>query len=68
MHTLLGRGASQLVALQVEDILEVKDQPNLPGTIDSYPNWRRPLPVAGRDLGSDAAMLQTGRLMQRLRP
>ena len=32
---------SQLALLPLEDALAVEDQPNLPGTIDEHPNWRR---------------------------
>ncbi|MGZ3235932.1 MAG: 4-alpha-glucanotransferase [Burkholderiaceae bacterium] len=33
-----------LAMLPVEDALGLVEQPNLPGTIDSHPNWRRRLP------------------------
>jgi 4-alpha-glucanotransferase len=33
-----------LAMLPVEDALGLMEQPNLPGTIDSHPNWRRRLP------------------------
>ncbi len=45
VHTLLARSASQLVAVQLDDALDVVDQQNLPGTVDEYPNWRRRYPV-----------------------
>ena len=35
---------SPLCLLPIEDVLGVRDQPNLPGTIDEHPNWRRRLP------------------------
>lgn len=33
-----------LAMLPIEDALALPEQPNLPGTIDSHPNWRRRLP------------------------
>ena len=33
-----------LAMLPVEDALGLPEQPNLPGTIDTHPNWRRRLP------------------------
>jgi 4-alpha-glucanotransferase len=33
-----------LAILPVEDALGLHEQPNLPGTIDTHPNWRRRLP------------------------
>jgi len=35
-----------LAMLPVEDALGLPEQPNLPGTIDTHPNWRRRLPLA----------------------
>ena len=41
----LARTKSRLLAISLEDLLGVVDQPNIPGTIDEHPNWRRRLPV-----------------------
>jgi 4-alpha-glucanotransferase len=41
----LARTKSRLLAIALEDLLGVVDQPNIPGTIDEHPNWRRRLPV-----------------------
>jgi 4-alpha-glucanotransferase len=42
----LARTKSRLLAVSLEDLLGVVDQPNIPGTIDEHPNWRRRLPVS----------------------
>ncbi|MBR0830613.1 4-alpha-glucanotransferase [Bradyrhizobium manausense] len=42
----LSRTPSRLLAVSLEDLLGVVDQPNIPGTIDEHPNWRQRLPVA----------------------
>jgi 4-alpha-glucanotransferase len=42
---------SRLFVAPVEDLLGVRDQVNLPGTIDTHPNWRQRLPVALEDWG-----------------
>lgn len=42
----LSRTPSRLLAVSMEDLLGVTDQPNIPGTIDEHPNWRQRLPVA----------------------
>ncbi|MEB0076165.1 4-alpha-glucanotransferase [Pseudomonas sp. CCI3.2] len=39
----LGHTRAPLVLLPMEDALGVEEQSNLPGTIDSHPNWRRRL-------------------------
>jgi 4-alpha-glucanotransferase len=31
--------------LPIEDALALPDQPNLPGTVNEHPNWRRRLPA-----------------------
>ena len=42
----------RLVLVAIEDVLGVVDQPNLPGTIDEYPNWRQRLPIPLEDWGA----------------
>jgi 4-alpha-glucanotransferase len=42
----LARTKSRLLAISLEDILEVIDQPNIPGTVNEHPNWRQRLPLA----------------------
>jgi len=32
-----------LVMYPVEDLIGIAEQPNLPGTFDQHPNWRRRL-------------------------
>ena len=36
---------SPLVLIPAEDVLGLVEQPNVPGTTDEHPNWRRRLPV-----------------------
>ncbi|MGH8572629.1 MAG: 4-alpha-glucanotransferase, partial [Gammaproteobacteria bacterium] len=38
--------SSALAIVPLEDIAGVAEQPNLPGTVDQHPNWRRRLPQA----------------------
>jgi 4-alpha-glucanotransferase len=40
----VGRTACPLALLPLEDILGSDEQPNLPGTVDQHPNWRRRTP------------------------
>jgi 4-alpha-glucanotransferase len=42
----LARTKSRLLAISLEDLLGVVDQPNIPGTVNEHPNWRRRLPLA----------------------
>jgi 4-alpha-glucanotransferase len=45
-HRFLARTPSRLLLVQLEDVLDQRDQMNLPGTIDEHPNWRRRLTVS----------------------
>jgi len=42
----LARTRSRLLAISLEDLLNVVDQPNIPGTVNEHPNWRQRLPIA----------------------
>lgn len=44
LHRFLARTSSQAVAVQLEDMLLLQDQFNLPGTVNEYPNWRQKVP------------------------
>jgi 4-alpha-glucanotransferase len=41
LHRFLARTDSRAVAVQLEDMLMLQDQFNLPGTVNEYPNWRQ---------------------------
>jgi 4-alpha-glucanotransferase len=57
----LAQTKSRLLTISLEDILGLLDQPNIPGTVDEHPNWRRRLPVAVGDIAAaiDTAALKT---------
>jgi 4-alpha-glucanotransferase len=48
---LLSRANSRILSVAIEDLLGVVDQPNIPGTINEHPNWRRRLPISIEDWG-----------------
>ncbi|MCD9199213.1 4-alpha-glucanotransferase [Aeromicrobium wangtongii] len=54
LHAVIARAASRLVLSAPTDVLGERRQPNLPGTIDQYPNWRIPLPVSLEEFFDDA--------------
>ncbi|HEX6358927.1 4-alpha-glucanotransferase [Actinophytocola sp.] len=53
LHRLLATAASRLLLTSPQDALGVARQPNLPGTVDEYPNWRIALPVGVEGLLAD---------------
>lgn len=64
MHRFLGSTRSRLVALQIEDILGVVPQANLPGTVNTHPNWRRRLPVSASALDGHPAVARAASIMK----
>jgi (1->4)-alpha-D-glucan 1-alpha-D-glucosylmutase len=52
----LARTPSALFIVQADDVFGVRDQANLPGTMDTHPNWRRKLPVALEHYGADGRL------------
>ncbi|MEH2624855.1 4-alpha-glucanotransferase [Bradyrhizobium sp. AZCC 1719] len=56
----LARTKSRLLAVSLEDLLGVVDQPNIPGTVNEHPNWRQRLPVSIEEMTStvDVAALK----------
>jgi 4-alpha-glucanotransferase len=64
LHAVVGflaRTKSRLLAVSLEDLLGVIDQPNIPGTVNEHPNWRQRLPLAIDEIASaiDIVALKT---------
>jgi len=53
MHQLLARTPCRLKLISPYDVLAEPRQPNLPGTVNEYPNWRLPLPATLDELRAD---------------
>ncbi|MFG1461823.1 4-alpha-glucanotransferase [Xanthobacter sp. DSM 24535] len=51
----LGRTPAPLVVVPIEDALALPEQPNLPGTVQEHPNWRRRLGLQAAHLLEDPA-------------
>ncbi|MFZ5961417.1 4-alpha-glucanotransferase [Thalassococcus sp. BH17M4-6] len=63
MHTHLAQTGSQVVAVQIENILDMLDQPNLPGTVTEYPNWQQRLPQDIDTTKDDPRLEEAARIM-----
>ncbi|MGE5547765.1 MAG: 4-alpha-glucanotransferase [Solirubrobacterales bacterium] len=55
-HAFLERSSSRLMMVQIEDVLAVDTQMNLPGTTTQHPNWRRRFPLDVDALLADARL------------
>ncbi len=56
-----------LMLAPLEDLLGVAEQPNLPGTIDQHPNWRRRFARPAAELPRDPAAARRAALIGRYR-
>lgn len=68
LHRLLATAASRLLLTSPQDALGEPRQPNLPGTVDEYPNWRIPLPLAVDDLLADPTLRAAVAALRDARP
>ncbi|MBI2317965.1 MAG: 4-alpha-glucanotransferase [Betaproteobacteria bacterium] len=68
LHRFLARSPAQVLVAQLEDVLGVREQANLPGTTSEHPNWRRRLPLALERWPEDERFLDLVRALERERP
>jgi 4-alpha-glucanotransferase len=53
LYGALGSSPCMLLAAALDDVLAVAERPNMPGTVDSWPNWSIALPAPLEDLMAD---------------
>jgi 4-alpha-glucanotransferase len=63
----IGATPAPLAMLPIEDALGLVEQPNLPGTVDTHPNWRRRLPASVHQLLDDPATARRLAILKRSR-
>ncbi|MEO6307246.1 MAG: 4-alpha-glucanotransferase [Nitrospiraceae bacterium] len=68
IHLYLAHTPSYLVLANLEDGLGELSQTNLPGTIDSHPNWTRKYAVRVSEILSDERLQQLGAVLRSARP
>ncbi len=59
----LARTPARLLVVSMEDVLGIVDQPNVPGTVDQHPNWRRRLPVSLDDVKDGKGLAAVAKVM-----
>lgn len=65
IHGALAASPCALVAVQLDDILNIREAQNLPGTIDEHPNWRRRYPMCAQDIALQNTLTPTAEIMAR---
>jgi 4-alpha-glucanotransferase len=68
LHELLATSSSALLLTSPQDAIGEVRQPNLPGTIDEYPNWRIPLPVPVEEIFDHPLLLRAVAALRAARP
>ncbi|OBA64122.1 4-alpha-glucanotransferase [Mycobacterium sp. 1100029.7] len=68
MHRFLAATPSRLKLISPYDIVAEPRQPNLPGTIDEYPNWRLPLPETLEQLRDDPRVAEITAIFREAAP
>lgn len=68
IHVYLGRTPAWIVLANIEDALGELPQINMPGTVDSHPNWSRKLSVGLDDLLRDEGTWRLAKVLSDLRP
>jgi 4-alpha-glucanotransferase len=64
----VARSACELAIVALEDILGLEQAPNMPGTIDEHPNWRRRLSAPTAELFNQPAVSTRLDTLNRERP
>lgn len=63
----LARSDAQVMVVQIEDVLGVVEQANVPGSVEGHPNWQRRLPLALERMPEDARVRALTPVLTRLR-
>jgi 4-alpha-glucanotransferase len=68
IHVYLARTPAELAVAQLEDVVGMLDQTNLPGTTTEHPNWCRKLVLSLEELRRDARFDDLAAALRRERP
>jgi (1->4)-alpha-D-glucan 1-alpha-D-glucosylmutase len=64
----LARSPARVLVVQIEDVLGVREQSNLPGTTEEHPNWKRKLPLGLERMPADPRFSALAEALTRVRP
>jgi hypothetical protein len=62
-HAFLGRSASALVMVQLDDLTDEVEQVNVPATSEQHPNWRRRLSLTLHELAGSTRLSDIATLL-----
>ena len=67
VYRFLARSPANILMIPIEDLDGELEQPNLPGTTDEHPNWRRKLSRSTREIFADPAVRSLAEAVRCLR-
>lgn len=67
IHRYLAHTPAWMVLANIEDVIGLRAQTNVPGTVDQHPNWRRKLNVTVEDLMQDPRFAQLSTQLRSVR-
>ncbi|VWX55505.1 4-alpha-glucanotransferase [Burkholderiales bacterium 8X] len=68
VHAFLASAPSAVMMVQMEDLLGVVEQANMPATTDEQPNWKRKLPVELGQLANNEVLESVSEVLATARP
>ena len=63
IHNRLARSKASMVAVQFDDVARQTSQQNLPGTVETHPNWRRKSPFTLEQISTSTDFDALGKTM-----
>jgi 4-alpha-glucanotransferase len=67
-YRFLAISPGRFLVVQLDDVLGIEEQANLPGTVNEHPNWRRKLPMPWEELAASPRLRRFAEMLTRLRP
>jgi 4-alpha-glucanotransferase len=67
-YRFLATSPGRFLLVQLDDVLGIQEQANLPGTVDEHPNWRRKLPVPWEEIAGSPRLRRFAEMLTGLRP
>ena len=68
VYQALGRARSRIVTATLDDAMAVEERPNMPATVNEWPNWRLALPRPIESLSDSRLADRIARALRSARP
>nr|CRH05027.1 GH13 : candidate isoamylase; CBM48 at N-Term; GH77 at C-Term [Candidatus Magnetococcus massalia] len=68
VYQMLSRTPGHLLMVQLEDLMQQRDQVNMPGTVNEHPNWQRKLPMTLDEMAQDGRFKAMMEMLSEERP